>query len=257
MKVDFWLIDAFVTQEAFSGNPAGVVVTNEPLPEPTMARIASEVNQAETAFVFNAPQGLRIRWFTPTVEVDLCGHATLASAHVCFLKDPATESLTFQSRSGPLSAKREGGLIWLDFPSQPPTQVEHDRLQALFPTALWRGFNGSDHVVVLADPQEVASYQPDFAAIAGLGDRGLVVTAQAEHGYVSRFFAPQAGVPEDHATGSSHTLLAPLWAARTGTHEFHARQLSPRGAEFQVRLKGDRVKIGGQTVARLTGNLAL
>ena len=262
------IVDAF-TDRPFAGNPAAVVVTDAPLDGDRAQDIATEFNLSETAFVVRpsqtgGPYGLR--WFTPSVEVDLCGHATLAAAHVLFSEERAEEPVRFATRAaGTLSVTREDGLLWMDFPANPPREVPvPDGLAAaLGAEPRWAGAAGTgDLVVELASAREVRELRPDWAALVPYADRGVIVTAAeepgAEHAFVSRFFAPAVDVAEDPVTGSAHTALAPLWGGRLGREAFSAEQVSARGGVLQLRLPADapdRVAIGGSAVSVGEGRL--
>ncbi len=242
-----YLVDAFA-DEPFSGNPAGVVPLEGPLDDATMANIAMEMNQAETAFVL---PGGTLRWFTPTVEVDLCGHATLAAAHVLWERG-AQGRLRFETRSGVLIAERRSDGIALDFPAEPPIAAPIP----LFPNALWTGRNRMDWFVQLADEEAVRELKPNLAAIAALGMRGLIVTAGGSgFDFVSRCFFPQSGVDEDPVTGSAHCALASFWAEHLGKTEMVGYQASRRGGTVRVELRGDRVILQGCAVTTLRGEL--
>ncbi|MDX2193346.1 MAG: PhzF family phenazine biosynthesis protein [Gemmatimonadales bacterium] len=260
------LTDAFITDAPFSGNPAGVVVTESALDEALMRGIARELNQAETAFLVRLPDGdWSLRWLTPTVEVDLCGHATLASAHR--LRELGLEADTattrFHTRSGLLTATGDGtGLLWLDFPATPAAMVHDAAARAALAAAcgvepVAVGRSPFDYVVEVRTADEVRALAPDMGALARIEARGVIVTAPGDApgvGFVSRFFGPQSGVPEDPVTGSAHCALLPWWAARVGTRT-EARQLSPRGGRLAVELHGDRVRLGGRAMTRLVGTL--
>jgi PhzF family phenazine biosynthesis protein len=258
--IPVYVVDAF-TRRPFSGNPAAVCPLEAWLPDAQMQQIAAEHNLAETAFIVNEPAGWRIRWFTPAVEVDLCGHATLASAHVlAHHLGYLTGEVIFNSRSGPLPVRFEGdGQIVLDFPSRPGTRCE-------VPAALREGLGANpaevlrsrDFLVVFDDEETVRALTPDFAALARLDCLGVIVTAPGrEVDFVSRFFAPRVGVNEDPVTGSAHCTLTPYWSARLRKAELRARQVSARGGDLVCRLAGDRVHIAGHAVTYLTGSAQL
>lgn len=259
MKRPLYWIDSF-SLEVFRGNPAGVVPLATWLPDDLMRRIAFENGLAETAFfVRTGPDRFHLRWFTPAAEVDLCGHATLAAAFVLFtqLGQPGT-AITFDSRSGPLIVtRREAGLLELDFPSRPAVPIDP-------PAALLRGLGATPafyaqaqaNLAVFATADEIRALRPDFAALATLEQYGTIVTAPGEDcDFVSRFFAPRVGVPEDPVTGSAHCVLTPYWAARLGRNRLYARQLSARGGELWCELVGDRVKIAGHAALYLRGEI--
>lgn len=257
----FTQVDAF-TDRPFAGNPAAVCLLPSAANDVWMQQVAREMNLAETAFLVRRPDGFDLRWFTPTVEVDLCGHATLASAHVLWEEGHLRSDQTarFHTRSGVLSASREGTLIWLDFPATPPQPVaglpelEH----ALGTTIKFLGRTTFDYLVELESETAVRSLEPDLSALARLGTRGVIVTAlsnNGSHDFVSRFFAPGAGIAEDPVTGSAHCGLGPFWAARLGRTELVGFQASARGGTVRVRLEGDRAHLGGHAVTVLRGEL--
>lgn len=242
----FALVEAFCTPNAGSGNPAGVVHLEEWPDDETMQRIAMTVNQAETAFVGPDVNGKRIRWFTPGVEVRLCGHATLASAAFLASKDQVANEFRFQSLSGELMVTKNGDLFQLDFPAFPPVHADVSEVKSAFPNAveLWK--NRDDWMVLLSSQAEIEEYKPDFSVLKSMGQRGLAITAPGdETDFVCRFFAPQSGVDEDHATGSAQTYQVPFWAERLGKDTLTSTQLSKRVGNFVSELSGDRVKIGG------------
>jgi PhzF family phenazine biosynthesis protein len=260
MKLRYHQVDAF-TDELFHGNPAGVCPLAEWLPGATMQKIAMENNQAETAFYVRGPVRHHIRWFTPAVEVDLCGHATLAASHIIFSVDgfpgPAVE---FDSRSGVLVVRREGDLLTLDFPADSPSLVAppRDLIEALgaAPREAYKG--KTDYLLVYSSQGDIERMRPDFALLARTPARGVIVTAPGDAvDFVSRFFAPQVGINEDPVTGSAHTTLTPFWASRLGLEEMDARQLSRRGGKLHCRLAGGRVLISGQARDYLQGIIEL
>ena len=259
----YFHVDAFA-QGPFTGNPAGVCPLETPLPAALMQQIAAENNLAETAFIVprSAPAEYDIRWFTPAVEIDLCGHATLAAAHVLFTHlELAGSEVTFHSQSGPLRVTREtdGRCLTLDFPSRPPQEL------ATHPTGLVDGLRATplhvlaarDLLVVFNTEAEVRALHPDYARIAALEYVGVIATAPGSNGvdFVSRFFAPRVGVPEDPVTGSAHSTLIPYWAQKLGKTELRARQISSRGGDLWCRLRGDRVDISGYAVTYAVGEL--
>ena len=259
MKLPLYQIDAF-TERAFRGNPAAVVLLERWLPDGTLAAIAAENNLAETAFVIPGKGAMPLRWFTPTVEVDLCGHATLASAHVLFRHHfSSLEKIEFETKSGTLAVVRDGELLSMDFPSRPGSPVDSSRaveaacLQKPVETLLAR-----DLVAVFASESQIRALQPDMAKIAAIDAFAVAATAPGtDRDYVFRFFAPRQGIPEDPATGSVHCTLAPYWAAKLGKTRLTARQLSPRGGEFVCTLAGDRVRIAGRTAEFLRGEITI
>jgi predicted PhzF superfamily epimerase YddE/YHI9 len=267
MTVPIVQVDAF-TAAAFAGNPAAVCVLPEARDDGWMQRVASEMNLSETAFLCRraaapAPDdGFELRWFTPAVEVDLCGHATLASAHVLWETGrlSATETARFHTRSGLLTAERHGEWIELDFPAMPeaPAAAPPGLVEGLGASPLYVGRNRFDVLVELDGEEAVRRLRPDFGRLGEIAARGIIATARsADPGYdfVSRFFAPATGIDEDPVTGSAHCCLGPFWGRRLGKSELLARQVSARGGVVKVRLAGDRVRLGGQAVTVLTGEL--
>lgn len=256
MKIPYFHVDAFADR-VFAGNPAGVCVLEESIPDPAMQSIATENNLSETAFVRATGDGtFDLRWFTPTVEVDLCGHATLAAAHVLFEHlGYKGESIAFDTRSGRLSVSREESLLVLDFPARPaavcnaPTEL---RL-GVEPVTVLRA---RDYLAVFESEEDVLALTPDMAAIRTLDALGVIATAPGRKcDFVSRFFAPGAGIPEDPVTGSAHCTLAPYWAERLERTKLHARQVSRRGGELFCELRGDRVAIGGRAITYAAGSI--
>lgn len=264
MKLDIFQVDAF-TNKAFGGNPAAVVPLDSWLPTQTMHNIAQENNLSETAFFVRNGDVFEIRWFTPTFEIDLCGHATLASAFVIFdvLKLEVSKIKFHSHKSGHLSVEKNGDVLTLDFPSRPvaPVEVPDGLFDAIGGTPR-EIFKGRDYFLVFETEQEVLDLKPNFSALHDLGARlnidahGFIVTAPGESSdFVSRFFAPEVGVFEDPVTGSSHCNLIPFWAERLGKNVMFARQVSARGGELFCELDGDRVKIGGNAVLYLKGEI--
>ncbi len=254
-------VDAF-TDRPFGGNPAAVCVLPAERDATWMQLVAREMNLAETAFLVRRPDGYDLRWFTPAVEVDLCGHATLASAHVLWEDGhlPADATLQFHTRSGLLTAVRRDGLIWLDFPSTPavesPAPAELER--ALGVPLRFAGRTPFDYLVEVDSEDTVRRLEPDLTLLGRLTVRGVIVTAASssgDHDFVSRFFAPAAGVPEDPVTGSAHCALTPFWSARLGRTALRGYQASKRGGLVRVELAGDRVRLGGIAVTVLRGEL--
>ena len=257
MKLPIYQVDAF-TSRVFGGNPAAVVILEQWLDDSTLLAIAAENNLSETAFVVFGDTTSRLRWFTPAMEVDLCGHATLATAHVLFEHYvPDRQQLSFDTLSGAVDVSRRDGLLYLDFPSRPgtPCELPAHQLDALGlkPVAVLRS---RDLLVVLESEADVRGFRPDYAAIAALDAFALIISAPGiEVDFVSRFFAPSAGVPEDPVTGSAHCTLIPYWANRLGRSRLSARQLSARRGELTCELVGDRVLIGGTAVEYLRGEI--
>lgn len=259
MRLPIYQIDAFTTRR-FSGNPAAVVVLDAWLPDTVLQAIAAENNLAETAFVVPQAEASPLRWFTPTVEVDLCGHATLATAAVLFGEHfPGKSRLVFETASGLLVAVRDGDRIALDFPARPPVPAPvTEALVAVLGRPPEDVVLARDLVAVLATEGHVRDFHPDIAGIAALNTFSLVITAKGvDADFVSRFFAPNAGIPEDPVTGSSHCTLVPYWAARLGKTMLFARQLSPRGGELYCQLIGDRVSMSGHSVEYLRGTITI
>ena len=256
-------VDAF-TDQVFAGNPAGVCILAHAADKRWMQQVAGEMNLSETAFLFPQDDAWNLRWFTPTVEVDLCGHATLASAHVLWQDrhlQPGTQAL-FDTRSGRLTAERNGDWIEMDFPAEPAHPVEPPEflLPALGVKAKYVGKNRMDYLVEVGSETELRTMRPDFTRLRTLPVRGVTVTAPAvedEFDFVSRFFAPGSGVDEDPVTGSAHCCLAPYWGAKLGKTEMTGFQASSRGGVVRVRTAGDRVILGGQAVTVLRGELSL
>jgi PhzF family phenazine biosynthesis protein len=256
-------VDAF-TDRIFGGNPAGVCIMPGPADETWMQNVAMEMNLAETAFLYKADTGYQLRWFTPEVEVDLCGHATLASAHVLFDTGALTSGATavFFTKSGRLTAKKIGETIFLDFPAEEdsPADVPTALAAALRGTEiLYCGRNRMDYIVEVKSEGIVRSLKPDLQALASLGHRGVIVTSLSSDpgfDFVSRFFAPGVGIPEDPVTGSAHCCLGPYWKRRLGKSTFTAWQASKRGGRLTVEVMGDRVLIGGKAVTVFSADLA-
>ena len=259
MKLPMYQVDAF-TDRLFAGNPAAVVLMEKWLPDAVLQAIAAENNLAETAFVIPGPDPTPLRWFTPELEIDLCGHATLATALILFRhRFPERNSFTFSTLSGPLTVTREGDLLAMDFPARPGKQVEvtDDLARALGarPVEAWQA---RDLLAVFESEAQVRGLAPDFTRLAGLDAFAVIVTAPGDTvDFVSRFFAPRAGIPEDPVTGSAHCTLVPYWAARLGKTKLAARQVSSRGGDLLCTLKGDRVSMAGHGVEFLAGEITV
>ena len=259
MPIPIYQVDAF-SARVFGGNPAAVCPLESWLPDDVLQSIAAENNLAETAYFVKTGDRYHIRWFTPTVEVDLCGHATLASAFVILTRlTPNKTEVHFHSKSGELAVAREGDRFSLDFPSRPPEKCKA-------PPALLAALRGEpalvlaarDYLVVYDSEDEIADLSPDMGLIAGLDRFAVIVTAPGKNSdFVSRFFAPAKGVPEDPVTGSSHCTLTPYWAKRLGKSHLHAFQISPRRGELWCEDRGARVKISGHAVCFLEGTILL
>jgi PhzF family phenazine biosynthesis protein len=260
MPIPLIQVDAF-SGTAFGGNPAAVCLLEEPRDERWMANVAMEMNLAETAFLYPVAEGYILRWFTPAVEVDLCGHATLASAHVLWSEGhlPPTATARFHTRSGVLSCRRVGEWIEMDFPAklEQPAEAPPELAAALGAELKYVGRNQFDYLVEVADEATLRGLNPDHRLLRQLPVRGVIVTAlgTGEFDFVSRFFAPGSGIDEDPVTGSAHTALAPFWGARLGKTDMTGFQTSARGGVVKVRLAGDRVYLTGQAVTVLRGEL--
>lgn len=276
MSLPITQVDAF-TDVPYRGNPAAVCLLPAERDAAWMQLVAREMNLAETAFLLRRDDGFSLRWFTPTVEVDLCGHATLASAHVLWEEGRLApeETARFHTRSGLLTARRNDGEIWLDFPAllaratPPPAGLE----RALGAEIRFFGHNSIDSLAEVDSEETVRAIQPDLAMLRRFGGRGLIVTSRANpsgsggesgngggggagYDFVSRFFAPGAGIDEDPVTGSAHCCLGPFWGARLGRSELTGYQASARGGLVRVRNRGERVELGGRAVTVLRGTLA-
>ena len=258
-------VDSF-TDRPFTGNPAAVLLLDETPPDEWLAAVARETSVPDTGFVIRErlpDADFRLRWFTPTVEVDLCGHATLASAH-CLFEDGVQGPIRFATRSGVLTVSQQpDGSLAMDFPAWPPTQIEarSAAAEALGTPVEWTGRTDNEVflLALVADEGSVRDLSPDLTAISGLDASAVMVTAVAdpEQGYdfVSRLFAPKLGIPEDPVTGSAHTVLAPFWADRLGRRSLVGLQASPRSGQVGVELDGDRVTIIGRAITVLDGSL--
>jgi len=259
VDIPIYIVDAF-TPRLFKGNPAAVCPLERWLDDGVMQSVAFENNLSETAFFVREGDGYRIRWFTPRSEVGLCGHATLASAHVIFTEmDPTRDLVVFDSAGGPLSVRREAEFLAMDFPSLPPRP-------AIPPQGLVEGLGvpplevleGGDYLAVYACEEDVKNIAPDMDLLKDLPLRGVIVTAPSDRcDFVSRFFAPGLGVNEDPVTGSAHCELVPYWSARLGKRDLHAIQVSERTGELFCRDNGDRVAISGRAVTYLRGRITL
>jgi len=257
----FWQVDSF-TQTPFRGNPAAVFVLDALLPDSLLREIAREMNLSETAFVLRTGESWNLRWLTPNSEVDLCGHATLAAAHILWSQGfELRDTIQFSTRSGLLTARKDKRGITLNFPLQPARAVEPSPLPlGSGGTPIYYGSNGNDALVIFRTEDEVRAFAPDYNAIRRLPERGLLITALSSDprfDYVYRAFFPKLQIPEDPVTGSANTLLAPLWAERLGKSNLTAYQASERGGELQVALADDRVAITGACVTVFEGDLML
>jgi PhzF family phenazine biosynthesis protein len=260
MPLNYYLVDAF-TAEPFAGNPAAVYLLERWPADDWLQRVAREMNQAETAFLVREAEGFRLRWFTPLVEVDLCGHATLASAHALWgIGAALRERIVFQTRSGPLTAAPADELIELDFPLLPeqPTIAPPVLVEALGVKPVYVGASRHDLIVEVGSEAEVRRANPNFTLLAQVATRGVILTSRsgdARFDFVSRFFAPAAGINEDPVTGSAHCCLADFWQKRLHEISFRAFQASPRGGIVHVRVAGNRAVLGGQAVTVARGEL--
>ena len=258
MTIPYYEVLAF-TDRVFAGNPAGICVLKEWLSDELLQKIAAENNLAETAYLIDCGASCDIRWMTPTVEMDLCGHATLGSAHVLFQHLGRTgDSITFQSRSaGELKVERIGERLVLDFPSRPAESCEEPPKLAEGLRAQPREvFKGRDYLAVFQTEAEIAAISPDFDILNEIEANGVVVTAPGDTcDFVSRYFAPRVGIAEDPVTGSVHCALIPYWSNRLGKTKLHARQLSQRGGELFCEDRGERVGIGGTAVTYVEGTI--
>ncbi len=257
MKIPIYQIDAF-TSKVFFGNPAAVCPLDEWLEDSIMQSIALENNLSETAFFVPESEGYQLRWFTPIAEVDLCGHATLASAYVIFNEiNTRIDQVSFQTKSGELIVSRNANLLQLDFPAQPPEPCEADQklLQALEGNPL-HVLRNDDYFVTYETEAEIRDLKPNMHLLSDVDSRGIIVTAKGDQAdFVSRFFAPRYGIPEDPVTGSAHCALIPYWSDKLGKTKLLAHQVSERGGELFCENNGDRVIIAGQGVKYMEGTI--
>jgi PhzF family phenazine biosynthesis protein len=261
MRFPLYQVDAF-TSQVFSGNPAAVCLLDRWIDDSTLQAVAAENNLSETAFLVPGDEGFDLRWFTPVTEVALCGHATLASSFVLFtLRQWPAPEIRFRTReSGTLTVSRSGDLITLDFPARPPhPQAPPAGLAEALGAAPVEVFGSAEDLLVVLDSESsVREARPDFAALDRIAGRGTIVTARGERSdFVSRFFAPCVGIPEDPVTGSAHCVLTPYWAAVLRKTELHAYQISERGGELFCRHAGERVLIAGRAVLYLEGTVTI
>lgn len=261
MSLTIYQVDAF-TDQPFAGNPAAVCVLPAPRSAAWMQHVASEMNLSETAFLVEREGAFDLRWFTPVDEVDLCGHATLASAHILWEAGylAAGETAVFETKSGRLTAQQQEDYIVMDFPSEPVAPVESPAglAEAFGVEPNYVGKNRMDYLVLLDSETTVRSLQPNMEQLSLVDTRGIIVTAPSsaeEVDFVSRFFAPRLGIPEDPVTGSAHCCLGPFWQQRLEKDELVGYQASPRGGTVYVRVEGDRVHLGGHAVTVLKGEL--
>lgn len=259
LNIPIYQVDAFSSQ-LFSGNPAAVCPLDRWLPDQLLQSIAAENNLAETAFFVPDGDGYQLRWFTPLIEVDLCGHATLAAAFVVFTKlAPDFSSVRFQTKSGELIVKREGGLLSMNFPARPPQECPvHGRLIEALGASPELVLAARDYLVVYRSEEEVRGLEPNMQLLCEIDRFAVIVTAPGRRSdFVSRFFAPSKGVPEDPVTGSAHCTLIPYWAKRLGKSKLHAIQVSPRGGELWCEDLDSRVSMAGAAVCFLEGTITV
>jgi PhzF family phenazine biosynthesis protein len=257
VEIPIYQVDAFAAG-VFSGNPAAICPLENWLPDETLQAIAAENNLAETAYFVRADGRFQLRWFTPATEVDLCGHATLASAHVLFEElNERGNALHFETKSGELVVRRDGDLLSMNFPSRPPQAVEpHPKLAAAIGGAPMEILAARDYLVRYRSEADIRGLNPDMEALKSVDRFAVIATAPGDDcDFVSRFFAPAKGVPEDPVTGSSHCTLIPYWSKQLGKTSLHARQLSRRGGELMCKLLGDRVEIAGRAALFLRGRI--
>lgn len=256
MQLKIYQVDAF-TKETFGGNPAAVIPLKNWLSDSKMQAIALENNLSETAFFVQEGDTYALRWFTPIIEVDLCGHATLASAHVLFQHlGYAKEEIQFTTKSGVLKVTQAGDVYIMDFPADKAIPTEQpDYLETALGTKVQAFYKGrDDFMAIVSDQNTLVQLQPNFSQLAQLGSRGLLVTAEGQDvDFVSRCFFPQSGIDEDPVTGSAHTLLAPYWGEKLQKDKLTAKQISSRGGNLQCLLKGDRVELLGQAITFMEG----
>lgn len=263
LKVPSYIVDAFTSQK-FSGNPAAVCVLETDIDDEQKQKIAAEMNLAETAFILRRGNGYDLRWFTPSVEVDLCGHATLAAAHVLWEKGLAgdKDKILFYTKSGRLELSKYGKLINMLFPRENVIATECPDLiiEGLGVKPEYCGKNRMDYLVEVGSEEVLRNIRPEFAHLSRLDSRGLIVTSVSDRGeydFVTRFFAPQSGIPEDHVTGSAHCALGPYWADKLGRDKLVGFQASERGGTVYVKLENEKVVLGGYAVTVLAGDLSL
>lgn len=262
MRERIYHVDAF-SDRPFAGNPAGVCLLDGPKQDAWLQGVAREMNLSETAFLLEEGDGYSLRWFTPAVEVELCGHATLAAAHVLWETDrlPGDGTALFRTLSGALSARRSGGWIIMDFPAEADTPADSPEtlVRALGKNPRYAGRNRFDYILEFGSEDDIRELRPDFKLLGAVPCRGVIVTAAAagEYDFVSRFFAPAVGIDEDPVTGSAHCCLGPFWSRRLGRSSFTARQVSARGGVVRIEVRGDRVMLGGRAVTVMEGEVSL
>jgi PhzF family phenazine biosynthesis protein len=261
MNIPIYQVDAF-TSKVFSGNPAAVCILDKWIDDEILQAIAAENNLSETAYLVENENGFDLRWFTPVTEVALCGHATLASAFVQFFyRDWSGEQIIFQTRrSGKLAVTRKGQVLEMDFPARPARVRKHsDELSRALGAAPEKVYDSAEDLMAIFESEKtVMEIQPDFALLKQLNCRGVIITAPGDQcDFVSRFFAPRVGVPEDPVTGSAHCVLIPYWAAVLGKNDLYALQVSRRGGELFCGLEGERVRIAGNAALYLAGAITV
>jgi PhzF family phenazine biosynthesis protein len=262
MRAPIYQVDAFTTRR-FAGNPAAIIPLDTFLPDAILQAVAAENNLAETAYLVPFSGDYNLRWFTPTTEVPLCGHATLASAAVVMERlEPTRTQVVFHSASGPLTVKKNGAGYVMDFPTRPSASIPTPPglAEAIGVAPLEVTENGFNYMALLHNEQTLRALAPDMAALIRIGKGGLIVTAQSDdpaYDFVSRYFAPVKGIPEDPVTGSAHCMLAPYWAPRLRKTDFTAFQASPRGGKVLCRLRGDRTELEGECVFYLEGEVEI
>jgi len=259
MNIPIYQADAF-TDKLFGGNPAAICPLNEWLPDEVMQKIAIENNLAETAFFVKNETGYKLRWFTPEYEIDLCGHATLASAHILFTQlGYKQDTIEFETvKAGTLTVKKDGDKYTMDFPSRPPIHIEPPigLVESLGEKKPLEVLRSRDYFLVYESEDDIRDISPDFFALSKMDTVGVIITAPGKGvDFVSRFFAPGAGIPEDPVTGSAHCNLIPYWAEKLGKDKLHALQISSRKGELWCELKGDRVLMSGKAVTYLKGEI--
>lgn len=260
MPTRIFTVDAFANGP-FTGNPAAVCLLDEPRDVDWMQSTAAEMNLSETAFVQRQADGFSLRWFTPLIEVELCGHATLAAAHILWTENDVTEPIRFHTKSGVLTCTRSGDVIEVDFPATPAQEQKPPSglIEALGAQPSFVGVSAFDKVLVVDTEEALRSLRPDFTKLREIRTRGVIVTSTSsdpQFDFVSRFFAPAVGVDEDPVTGSAHCCLAPFWAERLGKQTMTAFQASSRGGTLQVRVDEDRVFLGGRAITMLRGHFS-
>lgn len=257
----YYIVDAF-TDKLFKGNPAGVCVLDSPLADDLLQKIAFENNLAETAFVIKNGDHYNLRWFTPDVEIDLCGHATLATAYVISNHYDKQDSICFVTKSGELTVTRDGELFTMDFPSRPPVTADKlPRIEEALGCRVLETYKSRDYLAIVENEDTVRNLKVNIPLLASISSDvafAVIVSARGEScDFVSRFYAPNAGIPEDPVTGSSHSTLIPFWSQRLNKTKMQARQLSPRGGVLYCEDKSDRVNISGKAVCYLKGEITL